>query len=372
MSDDKVQSMVIDWLRFPMAIGVVFIHSRGLNLNVTNYNYGEVLLYDFIRNVFSSSIAEICVPTFFFFSGFLFFCKMKDWDLSFYINSIQKRIRTLIVPYILWNIIAIFGSLLFAFIYSIEKKDAVSIFVNELVSKGFYGVFWNWIKTPLHSNIMGWSTSLITPLDGPLWFMRDLIVVSLFSPIIYYVIKKTKYFGILLLSIAYLTQIWTFFPGFGISSFFFFSSGAYFSINGKNFVAEFYKARKICYIISLVSFVLFLFWHSFLHIYILRIFIFSTTISTINFISYLVKYEKINVNLWLAKSSFFIFASHMILILPLASISYKYIFRPEKISSLLIQYFVVPVVTIGICLILYYLLQKFTPRFYGIITGNRK
>lgn len=71
-----------------------------------------------------------------------------------------------------------------------------------------------------------------------MWFIRDLMVVVLITPIIYYIIRKFKVWAILILCLCYVTGIWPYIHGFSITAVFFFSLGAYFSINKLNMVNE--------------------------------------------------------------------------------------------------------------------------------------
>ena len=105
MLDRELQSQTIEWLRFPMTVGVVFIHSSGHSLGTGR----GVWVYEYIRRVMSFTVPEICVPTFLFLSGYLFFYGMNEWSKSNYFIKVRKRIRSLIIPYVLWNFIAMLG-----------------------------------------------------------------------------------------------------------------------------------------------------------------------------------------------------------------------------------------------------------------------
>ena len=100
--NDTLLSKTISYLRFPLIVGVVFIHSNMLVVNIQ----GTIIRYDkwpvvaFIMNQFSSVLADVCVPLFFFISGFLFFYN-SDFSKEIYIKKVKKRIKTLFVPYII-------------------------------------------------------------------------------------------------------------------------------------------------------------------------------------------------------------------------------------------------------------------------------
>ena len=105
--NDSLLSRTISYLRFPLIVGVVLIHSNMLVVNIQ----GNMVRYDqwpvtkFVMTLFSSVFADISVPLFFFISGFLFFYN-TEFSKETYINKIKKRIRTLLVPYLIWNFVA--------------------------------------------------------------------------------------------------------------------------------------------------------------------------------------------------------------------------------------------------------------------------
>ena len=88
---DELQSRVIAFLRFPLIVGVVFIHNYRPSIIVGNEVMGSethMPTYSFIGQLFSQYIGWISVPLFFFFSGFLFF---YNTSLNFMLH--QQRIQ---------------------------------------------------------------------------------------------------------------------------------------------------------------------------------------------------------------------------------------------------------------------------------------
>ena len=68
---EKLQSDTITWLRFPLIVGVVFIHD-----NITLGQNSEIInpfWFDCVIRLFSDVFPRVCVPLFFIISGFLFF-----------------------------------------------------------------------------------------------------------------------------------------------------------------------------------------------------------------------------------------------------------------------------------------------------------
>ena len=94
---EKLQSDTITWLRFPLIVGVVFIHDNitlGQNSGVINPFW-----FDCVIRLFSDVLPRVCVPLFFIISGFLFFYGVKNLRLS-YVNKVKRRFRTLFIPYV--------------------------------------------------------------------------------------------------------------------------------------------------------------------------------------------------------------------------------------------------------------------------------
>ena len=97
VDETKLLSAVIDWLRLPLAVTVVFIHSFGAPNHVGLVRLHECplswqLIYDFIRIAGSNVVTHCAVPTFFMFFGFLFFYKVKEWNFSVYKEKLRKSV----------------------------------------------------------------------------------------------------------------------------------------------------------------------------------------------------------------------------------------------------------------------------------------
>ena len=110
-SNDEL-SLTIDWLRFPCAFAVVFIHCFGpVELNLSDIHSNPLSIqsiYNYQRIFFSNILPVFAVPIFFMLSGFLFFYKLEKFDMRVYVEKLKSRFRTLLMPYLIWIIIYVF------------------------------------------------------------------------------------------------------------------------------------------------------------------------------------------------------------------------------------------------------------------------
>ena len=80
MFSQEIQSKSIDFLRFPLIIGVIFIHNYSSTVVVQGVELGNdsfLPMYHVASELFSKVIGSVAVPLFFLFSGFLFFLNIN-------------------------------------------------------------------------------------------------------------------------------------------------------------------------------------------------------------------------------------------------------------------------------------------------------
>lgn len=164
-----------------MIVTVLYIHSYFIEAE-------EFALSDSLQRVTGThGIARVAVPMFFCLSGLMFFRNVKK--SSECIAQIRKRVKTLAVPYVLWNIIFVAWYVILQSIPSLGKYINSDI-INMIIGSGFMG---------------GMKALLWDPVGFHLWFLRDLIFMVAFSPVIYLACKHLSWFAPIL-SIFY--SIW--------------------------------------------------------------------------------------------------------------------------------------------------------------------
>lgn len=360
-TNHNVLSNTISILRFPLILSVVFIHTNLLDVVTKGepvVNQNDFQFFYIFQHVLNKELFSIAVPIFFFISGFLFFYKMKgDFDHSVYLSKIKKRIKTLLIPYIFWNII-VFLLLLLSQIFIPSMMSGKNKLISEYNITDYINIFWS------HN---GW-----TPICYQFWFIRDLMVVVLFSPFIYILAKYLKAYSVFIWITLWFFDLWTDVPGFSIVSFSFFSIGAWFSLNKSDFTI---LLRKLI-VPSLFLYVLFiaistLSWYrdNDLYPYLNNLTIVTGIIAIIGSVAYMNSKQKIHPRKNLLDISFFIYAFHGMPIV--FAVKYWVIHMPTSEISLLSGYILCPVLVVIIGFIVYYFLNKYFNSFTKIITGDR-
>ena len=228
--NDVFQYEVFRQLRFPMIILVIFAHSygkvtEGFSLLASDWNS-----YEFLKLLVSQTLVKVAVPVFFIMSGYLFFANVEKWSLKVNKSKIIRRIKTLLIPYLIWNLLM-----------------AVKL---KTFSWSIFWVFW--YPAGIQTDWFGQEQWMTAPANMPLWFLRDLIVVSLLTPIIYTIVRKFGSWLMALLTILYLSGICAFIPGLSAYAVYFFSLGAFFSIHRMNLIESARHFRWPAYILSAI------------------------------------------------------------------------------------------------------------------------
>lgn len=157
-------------LSFLCTIMVLFRHSRNLIAFWGTENVNNFTAY--FENTMST-LTEVAVPSFFIISGYFFF-KYDYYDTNNYFTMLKKKIRTLVIPFIIWNII---GAIILSF-YEPSK-------IGHSIESSIYNL-------------------LLSKWNGPLWYIRDLILLMLISPIYLWIFKlNNKILYIIILIILF-------------------------------------------------------------------------------------------------------------------------------------------------------------------------
>lgn len=224
------QFEVISQLRLPMIILVTFAHSYGRVEDGFSLIMSEWNTYEFLKLLVSQTLVKVAMPVFFIISGYLFFANVNQWNANPYKQKMLRRFKTLLVPYLIWNLLMA------------VKLKAFS-----------WSMFWvYWKPAGVQIDWFGEEQLMTAPANMPLWFLRDLIVVSLLTPIIYIIVRKLGCWLMALLTLLYLSGICTFIPGLSAYAVYFFTFGAFLSIRKMDLIASLKQVEMPAYVLSIV------------------------------------------------------------------------------------------------------------------------
>jgi surface polysaccharide O-acyltransferase-like enzyme len=313
----------------------------------------------FIQKFISEGFTSIAVPLFFVISGFLFFNTINKFNSfkSFYNYKVITRIRSLVVPYIFWGLT---GIMIFYILQSIPF--AKRFFVNQP------------IRDLTFSQILG--IMIVKPIPYALWFIRDLFVLTIFSPIIFYCIRYlNKFIKIIILIILLINYSFLDIPLyiFNNSAILFFSIGSYISLNN-NMLYDMMPSKINVYFIFylwliclLINTLLKIYYTGYTYYHPNFI---SRTITIIGVFAFWFFYDCIAFNkmetlIKLREYTFIVYVAHGI---PLLIFMKAFSFL--SLPSLFI-YIISPILTIILVLIGGFLTKQHARRFYNVITGGR-
>lgn len=357
---DQASSQRLNLLRFPLIVGVVFIHAYSTSIALSTGTIGisqSNFITNFVMNVVSQGIARVAVPLFFLMSGYLFFFEFGA-SKAMYIKNFRIRIRTLLVPFLFWNLITL---LFFAFAQAMPVTNVY--FSGAVIAPiASYDIFDYFI------NIFGIGKY---PISYQFWFIRDLMLLVLLTPIIQFMNKRAPVPFLLTLFFCWILNRWLV-NAPSSDAILFFSVGAFLGGYKKSLFTLDKHGIAITTIYLPIVIIGALFPQGPFASYLHKIGIVFGVIATLFSTQWIMRLPHMKKMLFsLSEVSFFVFAAHEPLQVILRKLSYK-ILLPETWMLVLALYFIVPIFVIAFLLATYRILSGITPGFLSVITGGRK
>ncbi len=349
-----ITERVIDLLRFPLIAGVIFIHGVCAPMSdVPGERSFEISpYYNFISRLLSEILTASVVPTFFLISGFLFFYKVDNFGTKEYIGKLRNRFRTLLIPYLFWNLLTF---AILNLVLTFPELDKV-LHVNHF--NGSENIF----------------TSLLKPVDAQFWFIKDLMVLVVLSPLVNWIVTRTRHLGIIFIFIVWFCGLQTFYDdsyGFKVTSLLFFSAGAWCAYNKGNlhWIGRDFKYIWIMWLG--VALTLYFIRDGWWNHWLMQTTIMLGVLSYIAIAVYVCERWKLNGGGLLAASSFFIFAAHVRYLQSPARKILVAIFHPSSDFEFIFIYFAHILLSLVVGVLIYKLLSVLTPRSMAFVTGGR-
>ena len=353
----------ITLLRFPLIVGVVFIHAYGVEENFSDSAIRIASVsttLNFVQNLFSQVLARVAVPLFYAISGFLFF-SMFDGSTKSYETKLRSRVNTLLIPYLTWNALTI---ICFALVQTYPLTSNYLSGQNKLIAE--FGLL-------DYLNAFAGYGPKRQPIAYQLWYIRDLILLVLLVP-----------------AITVLARNW---PKVLLAS----SAAIWFCINHKHslpidpgawlfFCLGAVIAGNITWLANVDRVGT---WATCIYI---GVAILDAALPRTHASGMITHKAGICIGIitaWyligklpkasrtaqalvrVAPFSFFVFAAHALILTTVKKLAYKVIV-PESETTILLIYFLAPMVTITITLGAGVTLHRFAPNAFKILSGGRK
>ena len=351
---DPILSKRIDLLRFPLIVGILFLHANTTTVNLADGAIGVQqtgLVASFIRSYISDVLVRISVPLFYLLSGFLFYYGFV-FSKNAYLTKLKSRAQSLLVPFLFWNLLVLT-------LYAVAQAMPFTApyFSGNQKPVASFGAF-------DYLNALFGFTRM--PIAYQFWFIRDLMALVLLVPIIDILLKRIPYIFLFFTFTAWLFEIWPLYIPTSDAVFFFYA-GALLAVKEfdvcsldrrGNYIVALYLAMSIADVLSpdiIVHKLGILFG-----------------VATVVYGTRLVRKNKRGVALLLALSpaSFFVFAAHDPLMTVIRKLVYR-LFPPSGDLGSVVLYFATPFVVIILCVATWSILVRILPVPTRIITGGR-
>lgn len=344
---NEISSNTLNYLKCILCVGVVFIHARFYpDLSVVGVNEFEgYKFYNALDCYFNANfLNSTCVPLFFVISGYLFFLNIPElFGWKVYLTKLKSRIGSLLIPYLICNMLF--------------------VLFNNTISL-LHGTPFN----PWDCFSSFWSIKGGLPIMAQTWYIRDLMVMCLLTPIIWFAIRFGKVFLLIALCGCWFTEWWYNIPGIDIRSAMFFSIGSYIGIHGIDLL-EMVRPRKLWFVYCIIFAILFALYIIYDLEWIHKLSIiasFPVWICLANFISSMTYVRCSNT---FVAGTFFVFLYHF----PLAHRVSAYFTKIFGINEpvIIFAYISGAITTTIMLLIVFYMGKKFMPKYFKVIVGGR-
>lgn len=178
----KEESTWLSALRMPLIIMVVISHCVTITTGQTPIDYSSVGASVFsVAELIFLRFGAMAVAVFSVISGYFLFGKFRNGlTPNLYGKECKKRAISLLIPYILWNLIT------WGFLWA---KNTIALRLG--IAPGFSEIEYARVLPFSIDNVF------LAPLNGPLWYVRELIYLTALSPLIYLIVRYAKGWGVL-------------------------------------------------------------------------------------------------------------------------------------------------------------------------------
>lgn len=323
------ESRAINFVRFICIIALVLLHTRVVHLSAPTI--AEPL--GRVQNLISLPF----LPILFLISSYLFFYKKKrqttkHWVSTIWPTKLRKRVKSLLIPYAIWCAIAI------AYNHFV-KQDPLPSGIRD------------WL-------IQFWDAGSGHPIGKAMWYIKSLMVFSLLAPLYYYAVKLLKHTTLVLVMVLIVVDVPIDYPYFSN----WLLLGSYLAIMNISFCDI---VEKLDWRICLIFYLLLKLppiagWHIDISTFALTLCCFAALFGL---------GMRHSISSRLAATSSFVYFLH-----PYIQGVRNIFIKLADTSSLLqctMTWLITAATVLVVCIGLFILMKKFTPRILAITTGDR-
>ncbi len=332
---------------------VVFVHAYRTEVSYAGQTITLPIpeWFEILQTIISKIIASSAVPVFFVISSILLYCK----DFS-YTDNLKKKIKTLLIPYLILNTFTI---IVFAILQNIPMLSKFFMVEDRIIA--------NWDIFDYINAYTGYRNG--SPILYPLWFLRTLIILNIFSVLIRKIMERYPDIFMILATIIYLL-VWNFdtIVYLHVYSFFYWILGCYIVV--KKIDIERYKCLPIIFI--LYGIIIFADIKSDIYFFGDMIHNISKLMGLYVIIAGCTRVNNLKLKsilLYISKYSFCIYLFHEMQLSYVRKLCGY--FLPLEFKFIFCEYFLCSIFMIIFCILISMLINKISPKIYGIVTGNR-
>ena len=164
----------VTWMSFLLTLLVIWTHA--LNTELFLGEAGKNSAAGLTESLLGEHLAQIAVPGFFMMSAVLFF---RNYRLADTPRKWERRFKSLVIPYFSWNLLYYLGYLIATrapFLREITGREEAPFSLQELL-----------------------EAVLFYKYNHVFWFVFQLILLALLSPLIWYVVQQRASFTVMFL-----------------------------------------------------------------------------------------------------------------------------------------------------------------------------
>ena len=167
-------------MSFLLTLLVIWTHA--LNTELFLGEAGKNSAAGLTESLLGEHLAQIAVPGFFMMSAVLFFRNYRPEDT---LRKWERRFKSLVIPYFSWNLLYYFGYLIATrapFLKEITGKEETPFSLQEFL-----------------------EAALLYKYNHVFWFVFQLILLALLSPLVWYIVQhRVSFTGMFLLLCAFI------------------------------------------------------------------------------------------------------------------------------------------------------------------------